>query len=213
MTSLTSLQGAKCGTLYDINCRQLSSIRYYWDGPDVVYFIYPDDPAPNLPERIFLMPDGEEYDYRAFIFNLSRDIRTCSLLDGNTERDFYLVKGMTDDIQEVRKNFRVYVSYRTSVYFDDVSGESKVTIKDIGCGGFLFVSDKKYNPGDTLSAILLNSRDPLLVHSRIRKLRPVRREGLYGYGCEYIDLSPQAEARIRNFVFQTEVLQAKTKDF
>lgn len=213
MTSLTSLQDAKCGTLYDTNCRLLSSIRYYWDGPDAVYFIYSDDPAPELPERIFLMPDGEEYDYRAFIFNLSRDIRTCSLQDGNTERDFYLVKGMTDDIQEVRKNFRVYVSYRTSVYFDDDSREAKVTIKDIGCGGFLFVSDKKYNPGDTLSAILLNSRDPLLVHSRIRKLRPVRREGLYGYGCEYMDLTPQAEARIRNFVFHTEVLQAKTKDF
>lgn len=158
------------------------------------------------------MPEGEEYDFRAFLFHLSDDVHTCRLRDGAEEREFCLVKGVTDDIQEVRKNFRVYVSVRTSVYFDNDSKEASVTIKDIGCGGFLFISEKKYQPGDTLSVILFNSRNPLLVRARIRKLRPVRREGLYGYGCEYIDLSSQAESRILNFVFHTEVLQAKTRE-
>ena len=39
----------------------------------------------------------------------------------------------------------------------------------------------------------------------------MRREGLYGYGCQYIDLPPKAEALIRNYVYQTEVLQAKAR--
>lgn len=212
MTSLNTLEHTKKGTLYDMNCNFLASIRYCKEGPGTVCFIYPEAPASKLPEKIFLMPDGKEYDYMAFVCHLSADVQTCRLQDGSSEGEFYLVRGVTDDVPEVRKNFRVYVSVRTSIYFDDDPKGTKVTIKDIGCGGFLFISDKKYKPGDTLSAILFNSRDPLLVRARIRKLRPVRQEGVYGYGCEYIDLSSQAEARIRNFVFHTEVLQAKSKD-
>lgn len=207
------LQNAKNGTLYDMNCNFLSSVRYCKESPDTVHLIFPENPASTLPERIFLMPEGKEYDYRTFIFNLSADIQTCRLQDGAAEDEYYLVKGVTDDIQEVRKHFRVYISVRTSAYFDSNSKEANVTIKDIGCGGFLFISDRKYEPGETFSIILFNSsRDPLLVRSRIRKLRPVRPEGLYGYGCEYIDLAPQAESRIRNFVFHTEILQAKSKE-
>lgn len=208
MISLTSLQDAKSGSLFYMDCSFLSSVRYFCESPDTVCLVFPEKPA-GLPERIFLMPDGRQYDYRAFLYTLSEGMEVCRL---PAEKEYYIVRGVTDDIQEVRKNFRVYVSFRTSVYFDNDPGEAAVTIKDIGCGGFLFVSDKKYNPGDTLSAVLFDQRNPLLVRARIRKLRPVRREGRYGYGCEYIDLNPQAEARIRSYVFQTELLQVKAKE-
>lgn len=248
MISLTSLQDAKSGSLFYMDCRFLSSVRYFCESPDTICFIFPEKPA-GLPERLFLMPDGRQYDYRAFLYTLSEGMEVCRLPEdsveskgrphGNSkytasasapmpgkglasvpgagkktlgETEYYIVRGVTDDIQEVRKNFRVYVSFRTSVYFDSEPGEAAVTIKDIGCGGFLFVSDKKYNPGDTLSVVLFDSRDPLLVRARIRKLRPVRKEGRYGYGCEYIDLNPQAEARIRSYVFQTELLQVRAKE-
>lgn len=244
MISITSLQDAENGTLFHMDCSFLSSVRYVCESPDTVCLIFSEKPA-ELPERLFLMPDGRQYDYRAFIYTLSPDMEVCRLrnvpvesqnsrqeTDGcadhsefgkdavhmqgpgteSSEKEYYIVRGVTDDIQEVRKNFRVYVSFRTSVYFDHDPKEVLVTIKDIGCGGFLFVSDKKYQPGDTLSVVLFDSRDPLLVKARIRKLRPVRKEGRYGYGCEYIDLNPQAEARIRNYVFHTEVLQVKAKE-
>lgn len=244
MISLTSLQDAKSGSLFYMDCSFLSSVRYFCESPDTVCLIFPEKPT-GLPERIFLMPDGRQYDYRAFLYTLSEGLEVCRLPESSEENDgrlrnaneytapaaapgknpalepgriapaekeYYIVRGVTDDIQEVRKNFRVYVSFRTSVYFDNDPGEAAVTIKDIGCGGFLFVSDKKYNPGDTLSAVLFDQRNPLLVKARIRKLRPVRREGRYGYGCEYIDLNPQAEARIRSYVFQTELLQVKAKE-
>lgn len=226
MISLTSLQDAENGSLFHMDCSFLSSVRYCCESPDTVCLIFPEKPA-DLPERVFLMPDGKQYDYRAFIYTLSEGVEVCSLRDeadgsqSGTEaaaekpaamKEYYIVRGVTDDIQEVRKNFRVYVSFRTSVYFDSDPKETMVTVKDIGCGGFLFVSDKKYQPGDTLSIVLFDSRNPLLVKARIRKLRPVRKEGRCGYGCEYIDLNSQAEARIRNYVFQTEVLQGKTRE-
>lgn len=244
MISLTSLQDTKSGSLFHMDCSFLSSVRYFCESPDTVCLIFPEKPA-GLPERIFLMPEGRQYDYRAFLYTLSEGMEVCRLPESSGENDgrqanessapaaapdqnpthvpesgrtapaekeFYIVRGVTDDIQEVRKNFRVYVSFRTSVYFDNDPKEAAVTIKDIGCGGFLFVSDKKYHPGDTLSAVLFDQRNPLLVRARIRKLRPVRREGRYGYGCEYIDLNSQAEARIRSYVFQTELLQVKAKE-
>lgn len=213
MTSLDSLEHVKYGTLYDMNCSILSPIQYHLESPDTASFIFSENPAGRLPERFFLMPEGEKYDYRAFLFQLSADIKTKHLQNEAGEREYYVVTGVTDDIQEVRKNFRVYVSVRTFAYFDGHSKEERVTVKDIGCGGFLFISDQKYEPGSTLSIVLFNSsRDPLLVHARIRKRRPVRPESIYGYGCEYIDLPSQAESRILNFVFHTEVLQAKNKD-
>lgn len=217
MISFTSLQDTKNGSLFHMDCNFLTSVRYFCESPDTVCLIFSEKPS-DLPERIFLMPDGSQYDFRAFLYTLSGEAEACRLKDGGTEesaaseKEYYIVRGSTDDIQEVRKNFRVYVSFRTSVYFDGDPKEAKVTIKDIGCGGFLFVSDRKYKPGDTLSVVLFDSRNPLLVNARIRKLRPVRREGRYGYGCEYIGLNPQAEARIRNYVFHTEVLQVKAKE-
>lgn len=213
MTSLDSLEHAKYGTLYDMDCSLFSPIRYHWESPDTASFIFSENPAGRLPERIFLMPVGKKYDYRAFLFQLSADIKTKHLQNETGEGEYYVVTGVTDDIQEVRKNFRVYVSVRTFAYFDGHPKEERVTVKDIGCGGFLFISDQKQEPGAALSIVLFNSsRDPLLVRARIRKRRPVRQEGVYGYGCEYIGLPSQAESRILNFVFNTEVLQAKSKD-
>lgn len=213
MTSLDSLEQAKRGTLYDMDCRLLSPIRYYRESPDTAGFIFSENPAGRLPERIFLMPEGRKYDYRAFLFQLSGDIKSIHLRNETGEAEYYIVTGVTDDIQEVRKNFRVYVSVRTFAYFDGHSKQESVTVKDIGCGGFLFISAQKYEPGAALSIVLFrSSRDPLLVRARIRKRRPVRQEGVYGYGCEYIDLPSQAESRILHFVFHTEVLQAKSKD-
>lgn len=177
MISLTSLQDAENGSLFHMDCSFLSSVRYFCESPDIVCLIFSEKPA-HLPKRIFLMPDGRQYEYRAFLYTLSEDMEVCRLpelpgesegrLHGTdedaasaaasdkslahaqeagrkmpTEKEYYIVRGVTDDIQEVRKNFRVYVSFRTSVYFDNDPGETAVTIKDIGCGGFLFVSDKK----------------------------------------------------------------------
>ena len=73
-----------------------------------------------------------------------------------------------------------------------------------------FVSKQRFQPGTVLSVIFPELKSPLIT-ACIQKMRPVRREGLYGYGCQYIDLPPKAEALIRNYVYQTEVLQAKAR--
>ena len=80
MISLTSLQDAENGSLFHMDCSFLSSVRYCCESPDTVCLIFPEKPT-DLPERVFLMPDGKQYDYRAFIYTLSEGAEVCSLRD------------------------------------------------------------------------------------------------------------------------------------
>ena len=70
MISITSLQDAENGTLFHMDCSFLSPVRYVCESPDTVCLIFSEKPE-NLPDRVFLMPDGRQYDYRAFIYTLS----------------------------------------------------------------------------------------------------------------------------------------------
>ena len=199
-------QNIKNGTLYNMDCTFLSGIRYIRESADTISLIFSAPPSGRFPESFFLMPDGKEYDYRTFIFTLTEAIHPCQPQDSES---FFTARAVTNDIPEQRKNFRVYVTTQVPVLFEGEKHETSVTVKDIGTGGFLFVSKKKYEPGTVLSAIFAKARTPVCITAQIQKLRPVRKEGLYGYGCQFTNLSPSAESMVRNFVFQTETLHAK----
>lgn len=194
-------------TLYNMNCSVFSPARFIRLSLDSARFYFSDMPEGRLPAQLFVMPDDKQYDYRAFIYTFREGPQPC------TENGFrWQADGVTDDIPELQSNFRVYMSFQTSIWLDRESREYSLTIKDIGTGGFLFVSKREFTPGDTLSALLPDTRDPVFVKARIQKRRPVRKEGLFGYGCQFLNLTPQAEAKIRKFVYQTEVLQAKVRE-
>lgn len=53
MASLSSLQDAKIGTIYDMNCNILTSIRYYQESPDTVQLIYSGRPVQNCRNGFF----------------------------------------------------------------------------------------------------------------------------------------------------------------
>ena len=201
------LENAVHATLYNMDCSFLSSVRFIRFSLESARFYFSDIPEGGLPAQFFVMPDDKQYDYRAFIYKLQGKPQPCA--EDNT---CWQADGITDDIPELQSNFRVYVSFRTSIWLDKETREHSLTIKDIGTGGFLFVSKKEFTPGDTLSALLPDARDPVFVKARIQKRRPVRREGIFGYGCQFLNLTASAEAKIRKFVYQTEVLQAKVKE-
>ena len=80
-------------------------------------------------------------------------------------------------------------------------------------GGFLFVAKQKFLPGTELSFIFNKSKKPVIITAQVCKLRPVRAEGYYGHGCQFVNLSPSVESSVCNFVFEAEALQArKQKD-
>lgn len=197
------------GTLYHLDCTFLADIRFCRESADTIVLYFPQKPSEDFPKKFFLMPEGKRYDYRVFIFTLSEEIRHCH--DKENAEGQYTARAVTKDIPEERKNFRVYATFQASLLLEGQTKENHVTVKDIGTGGFQFVSKQKFQPGTRVSSIIPSLKEPVHITARIKKQRPVRREGLYGYGCQFIDLSPKAEMLIRNYVFQTEVLQAKAK--
>lgn len=204
------VSNAQNGMLYDMDCSFLSTVRYNRDSPETITFIFSENPAGKLPKKVFLMPEGSRYDYRSYIYTLSDEISPHHTEQPPTT--CYLVRGVTKDSSKLRKNLRVYISFRICARFDGQEQDTVITIKDIGTGGFLFISDQEFEPGATLSYIFSDINKPVFIRARIQRRRPVRREGVYGYGCQFIELSPEAESKIRNFVYQTEILQARTKD-
>lgn len=124
----------------------------------------------------------------------------------------YLINAVTTDIPDQRKNFRVYTTFQAPILLEGRTKETYVTVKDIGTGGFQFISKHKFEPGTNLSTVFSSGiRTPACITACIQKQRPVRQKGVYGYGCQFINLPQSTEALIRNFVFQTELLQAKAK--
>ncbi|HCT92847.1 MAG TPA: PilZ domain-containing protein [Lachnospiraceae bacterium] len=194
-------------TLFHMDCSFFTSVRFTRLSLESARFYFPAAINGGLPAQFFMMPDDKQYDFRAFIYTPQGEPQPCT-----EDSSWWQVDGITNDIPELQSNFRVYVSFRTSIWLDKESRERTLTIKDIGTGGFLFVSKTEFTPGDTLSALLPDARDPVFVKARIQKRRPVRREGLFGYGCQFLNLTAKAEGKIRKFVYQTEVLQAKIKE-
>lgn len=197
------------GTLYYLDCTFLADIQFKREGPDTIILFFSGEAPEEFPEKFFLMPEGRKYDYRAFIFTLSEEFHICHVPE--EDKEYYTARAVTKDIPEERKNFRVYATIQASLLLEGQTKEKYVSIKDIGTGGFQFVSKEKFQPGTMVSAIIPSLKEPVHITACIQKQRPVRREGLYGYGCQFINLQPRAEMLIRNYVFQTEVLQAKAK--
>lgn len=197
------------GTLYRLDCSFLAEIQFSRESSDTIALFFFEKPPEDFPQKFFLMPEGKRYDFRAFTFTLTEEF--CRCRDQKNENWRYTVHAVTKDVPEERKNFRVYVTLRASLLPEGESKESRVKIKDIGTGGFQFVSKEKFQPGTVVSTIIPSVKSSAYITARIKKQRPVRREGVYGYGCQFVNLQPGAEMAIRNYVFQTEVLQAKAK--
>ena len=205
---MNSLPDAAKATLYNLDCTYLTDVQYNRESLDTVTLNFFEEPFRQFPQKFFLMPEGNAFDYRAFIYTLTEDIHSDPG-SGDTAR--YLARAITNDIPEQRKNFRVYVTFQVSVMLKGQKKQIPVTVKDIGTGGFQFVSKQVFEPGTTLTTMFTQARTPVCISACIQKLRPVRREGLNGYGCQFNNLTPNAETLIRNFVFQTEAIQAKAK--
>lgn len=207
---MSSLPNAANATLYNLNCTYLADVQYERESLDTITIFFSEQPSENFPERFFLMPEGTAYDYRAFIFTLSEEIHPDKPSpSGGSVR--YLVHAVTNDIPEQRKNYRVYSTFQASVLLEGQKKETTVTIKDIGTGGFQFISKQIFEPDTVLTTIFTSIKSPVCITARIQKLRPVRKEGYHGYGCQFLNLPPKVEMLIRNYVFQTEALQAKAK--
>lgn len=104
-----------------------------------------------------------------------------------------------------REDLKISMSVRVEVSYKDSYWPA--TIYNISASGVMLVSDMVAKTGDLLSFDFTKAGPPIpLVAEVLRvELRPTRYgRATYGYGCRFVDLSPQYEAQLRGFIFQEE---------
>lgn len=81
------------------------------------------------------------------------------------------------------------------------------TTRDISAGGIYFICDYRL-PEDTVVQFQLHGASkPLLLAAKVLRfetLKDKRGNEQYGHGCIFIELRPQTEAVLRNFIFRQE---------
>lgn len=194
------------GTFYNMESVPFTEVRYIQDSDTEATFIFSEDPG-ELPERIFLMPSGELYDYTAYLYTLLDEAEEAE--DEDTGEAIWTIKGNTKDTPEARSDLRVDLSFSVDATFNNSPKPTQIMIKNLSTGGFLFISEEEFEPGTRMAFIFTLGSSPVYTTAIVRRTLPVRPEHLTGYGCQFVNLTPKTEATIRNFVFRQSMAQGR----
>ena len=205
---MNPLLNAKKGTLYNLDSTFLSEIRYERTSVETAVFIFPTKQEIPFPLTVFFMPDGGKYNHSSYQYTLTGP---AAGHNENEDSDDYAVAGTTNDVPELRDELRINVSFQIDIQLDKENPHITAYITDISAGGFMFVSKTAFKSGDTISFIFPSMHEPVYVTAVVKRQRPANSPGLYGYGCQFVNLMPKAEASVRNFVFHEELIQRRKK--
>lgn len=194
------------GTFYNMESVPFTEVRYIQDSDTEATFIFNEDPG-ELPERVFLMPSGDLYDYTAYLYTLLGEAEENH--DDETDETIWTIKGNTKDTPEARSDLRVDLSFNVDVTFNNAPKPIEIMIKNLSTGGFLFISEENFEPGTRMAFIFTLGSTPVYTTAIVRRTLPVRPEHVTGYGCQFVNLTPKAEATIRNFVFRQSMAQGR----
>ena len=83
----------------------------------------------------------------------------------------------------------------------------KAISRDISAGGIYFICEYCLPEGSVVQFQLHGASKPLLLAARVLRFEAVNeRDGKphYGHGCQFIEMKPQTEAVLRNYIFRKE---------
>ena len=103
-----------------------------------------------------------------------------------------------------QKDVRVKVKISSEFVLSDGSYVAG-TIQNISAGGLYFITARQLNRGDRFIFVHKFKTDLCKVEARV--LRVQEQYGGYGYGCQFMGLTPQVEADIRSFVYARQIHQ------
>lgn len=120
---------------------------------------------------------------------------------------------------ERRNDLKVSVDITVRAHFQDLKSTQKTTnirILDLSAGGLFCISKQYWALGQififpfwadnfSLTAEILRQQAPNTYNPTLTE------EGLYGYGCRFIDLSPACESALRAYIFKLDLLRNRYK--
>ena len=106
-----------------------------------------------------------------------------------------------DEFQR-QKDVRVKVQIASEFMLEDGSYVAG-TIRNISAGGIYFVTSRELRQGERFAFAYRFKTDVCRVSARILRIQDL--QGGYGYGCQFLGLSQNAEADIRSFVYLKQI--------
>jgi c-di-GMP-binding flagellar brake protein YcgR len=104
-----------------------------------------------------------------------------------------------------REDLKISLSAKVEVSYN--GGHWPATIYNISASGVLLVSDLVAKSGEQLTFDFPKISPPISLVAEVLRveLRPARYGRVtYGYGCRFLNLTPQQESQLRSYIFQEE---------
>ena len=177
--------------------------------------VYGSDKKPLARARAVMV---EENVFRLYFGNYK--LRNAKL---KTIVDFYdgqqgLVRCQCDmvvkqkDTFQRQKDLRVKVHIGLEIVSDDGTFTSGI-VQNISAGGLYITTSYRMVPGQYFSFIYTFENEQRRVTARVLRVTRIASQSSYGYGCKFVELSPDDEADIRKFVYRKQIeKQLKRKD-
>ncbi len=83
----------------------------------------------------------------------------------------------------------------------------RATTRDISAGGIYFMCEYRLPEGTVVQFQLHGASKPLLLAAKVLRFEPVDEidgKPQFGHGCQFIEMRPQTEAVLRNYIFRQE---------
>lgn len=145
-----------------------------------------------------------------------RCVLTAPLISDDRKTCSYRCRVLEELSQEQRReDIKLSLSSRTEVTLLSSGMSAPAVIQNISAGGVYLVTTLAAQKGDRLSFQFQETTPPVPVLAEILRAEgrmDQRGDLVRGYGCRFIHLGPQQEARLRSYVFKEDRRQFKRKD-
>lgn len=144
------------------------------------------------------------------------ECRTKADLSTDLQLNFHVDEGMI--LEERRGSYKVTTPDAVAKILHIERGEDEVidpeepyiaSIININLTGVLMKCDFEFAEGDIVRMSLLD--DPIEINSEVLRRQLDDNGGLVGYGCHFLDVTPQQEEKIARFIFNCQLAERERR--
>lgn len=147
-----------------------------------------------------------------------KQFKLMAITDASPSYEGKLTRSRNDMIQlevsktatsgnDMRKNLRVPVSFRSFVYplSGGWPGRREVESRDLSCGGIAFFTNQSFQIGERFEIVVPVTSEPLVPKGEILRIRPSDQGGAILYAAKFVDLCNDEETLLREAVFNLQL--------
>ncbi len=123
------------------------------------------------------------------------------------------VKKLKQEIQNLRKDFRVPVDINICVQSPMCEDPVHASVKNISARGMLFWSEQIFLVGSHIFFTLPIGENKWKLEAVIINQILTSDEDVWGYGCQFVAQDLLVEAKLRRFAFEQQLLHRKLGDY